>query len=84
MGRFVVGYLTTSVVIIFLANLTLVFLYVRQFALNAQTRIDCLPKDCQSAIPLGDFIIVNSILVGVLLIVWFAVIKFRFDRSADD
>lgn len=82
MRRFVVGYLTTAVVIIFLANLALVVLYVRQFGLNAQALADCLPNDCQTSNVLTDFVVVNSILVGVLLIIWWAVTKLHSHQSA--
>lgn len=81
MRRFVVGYLTTSVVVILLANLALVVLYVRQFGLHAQALADCLPDDCQTSNVLTDFIVVNSILVGVLLIIWWAVTKLHSHQS---
>ncbi|MDP3992621.1 MAG: hypothetical protein Q8Q05_00135 [bacterium] len=82
MRRFVVGYLTTSVVIIFLANLALVVLYVRQFDFHAQALVDCLPNDCQGNNVLTDFIVLNSILAGLLLIIWWIVRKLHSHQSA--
>ena len=84
MRRFAVSYLTVSVIIILLANLTLVLLYVRQFSLRASTLAECATSTCPEAGTLRDFIAVNSILVGLLLIIWFAVTKFRFHHPSEE
>lgn len=78
MRRFAVSYLTISVAIILLANLVLVVFYARQFSLNAQALAECLSSPCQANWSMKDFVIVNSVLVGVLLIIWFAATKIRF------
>ena len=83
MRRFAVSYLTVSVIIIVLANLTLVLFYVRQFSLRASSLADCLSKSCPQVGTLRDFVAVNSILVGLLLIIWFAVNKFHFHHPTD-
>lgn len=79
MRRFAVSYLTVSVIIILLANLALVVLYARQFGLNAQALVECFSSPCQTNNgSMMDFVVVNSILVGLLLVIWFVVTKFRF------
>lgn len=78
MRRFAVSYLTISVAIILLANLGLVVFYVRQFSLGAQALVECLPSSCQTDWSMKDFVVVNSVLVGLLLIIWFAATKIRF------
>ncbi|KKU43181.1 MAG: hypothetical protein UX60_C0033G0007 [Berkelbacteria bacterium GW2011_GWA2_46_7] len=82
MRRFAVSYLTISVAIILLANLVLVIFYARQFSLNAQALADCLNATCRVEWSLKDFIVVNSVLVGLLLVIWFAITKFRFHHQA--
>lgn len=83
MRRFAVSYLTVSVSIILLANLVLVVFYARRFSLNAQALAECLPGSCQTGGSLGDFIVVNSVLVGLLLLIWFIVLKLRLHHRTD-
>ena len=78
MRRFAVSYLTISVAIILLANLVLVIFYARQFSLNAQVLVDCLSNSCQTSWSFRDFVVVNAVLVGLLLVIWFMVAKIRF------
>ena len=83
MRRFAVSYLTISVIIIILANLTLAIIYARQFSLRAQTMLDCLSDSCSGKETLADFAVVNAVLAGLLLIIWYAVAKARFHHPAD-
>lgn len=75
MRRFMVSYLTASAIIILLVNLILIIFYVRQFSLQAQAVADCQFNACLSGNTLTDFIAINSILIGLLLVIWFVVIK---------
>lgn len=84
MRRFAVSYLTISVAIILLANLVLVVFYARQFSLSAQALAECLPNPCQANWSMKDFVVVNSVLVGILLVIWFAATKIRFHNLPDN
>jgi len=77
MRRLVVSYLTISVVIILVANLALIILYARQFSLNAQAVTKCLADSCPQVDLLADFAVVNAIMAGLLLIIWFIISKLR-------
>ena len=77
MRRLVVSYLTISAVIILLANLALIILYARQFSLNAQAVTNCLADSCPQVDLLADFAVVNAVMAGLLLMIWFIISKLR-------
>lgn len=83
MRRFAISYLTVSVAIVLLANLTLIIFYLRQFGLHAQALDECWPNFCRTTSSLGDFIVVNGVLVGLLLVIWFVIVRLRPHRAAD-
>jgi hypothetical protein len=82
MRRFAVSYLTISVAVILLANLVLVVFYARQFSLNAQALVECVSVSCQPNWSLKDFVVVNSVLVGLLLVIWFVITRIHWHHQS--
>ena len=75
MQRFIKSYLTVAAVIILAANLVLIILYGRQF--RAAEATDCIKNICEGSSLPTDLVLTNTLIIGLLLAVLFAVIQIR-------
>lgn len=71
MKRFVQAYVTIIAILIVIANLGLVILYGRQFVFRAEVEEACTGPVCRADALATDLVVMNSVLVGLFLVLWF-------------
>lgn len=73
MKRTVQSYLTFVSAFIVLANLALIIIYGRQFVFRAEDSDYCQGQICGSEAMATNFIILNAVLAGFFMLLWFSI-----------